>query len=186
MFFHASQTPNIKVLTPSISNHGKPLIYFTQKRENALVYLSNAVEKYCKESGIKHQGVYKTWASYGFNKNGILELDEYYPNATEDTYKGVSGFIYSAEKIGDYQEMTDIPFAVTCENPVTVENCEFIPDSYEAILKSAQQGDIILKRFDENNLAKLEWIKKTITDEYKNSISSPEYRMFLKAKFDFI
>ena len=60
MFFHASQAPNIKVLTPSISNHGKPLIYFTQKRENALVYLSNAVEKYCNESGIKHQGVYKT------------------------------------------------------------------------------------------------------------------------------
>lgn len=186
MFFHASQTPNIKVLTPRISNHGKPLIYFTKKRENALVYLSNAVEKYCKEAGIKHKGAYKTWASYGFNKDGILELDEYYPNATEDTYKGVSGFIYSAGKIGDYKEMTDIPFAVTCENPVTVENCEFISDSYEAILESAQRGEIILKRFEESTLAKLEWIRKTVTDEYKNPISNSEYRMFLKAKFDFI
>lgn len=186
MFFHASQTPNIKVLTPRISNHGKPLIYFTKRRENALVYLSNAVEKYCKEAGIEHRGAYKTWASYGFNKDGMLELDEYYPNATEDTYKGVSGFIYSAERIGDYLKMTDIPYAVTCENPVTVDNCEFISDSYEAILESAQRGEIILNRYEENSNAKLQWIRKTVTDEYKKSNSSPEYQIFLKAKFDFI
>ena len=36
MFFHASPVPNLKKLTPHISNHGTPLIYFSTKRENVL------------------------------------------------------------------------------------------------------------------------------------------------------
>lgn len=42
-FFHASQTKNIKILKPNISNHNIPLIYFSDKRENVLVYLSNDI-----------------------------------------------------------------------------------------------------------------------------------------------
>ena len=48
MYYHASSVPGIEVLEPRISNHGIPLIYFSKKRENVLVYLSNAVEKYCR------------------------------------------------------------------------------------------------------------------------------------------
>ena len=44
MYFHASQIGKIKTLEPRISNHNIPLIYFSDKRENVLVYLSNAVE----------------------------------------------------------------------------------------------------------------------------------------------
>lgn len=47
-FFHASQIKGIQVLEPRISNHNLPLIYFSGKRENVLVYLSNAVEKRVK------------------------------------------------------------------------------------------------------------------------------------------
>lgn len=45
MYFHALQTENIKNLKPKISNHNIPLIYFSDKRENVLVYLSNTAEK---------------------------------------------------------------------------------------------------------------------------------------------
>lgn len=51
-FYHASNTANIKTLEPRVSNHNTPLIYFSDKRENVLVYLSNAVEKLCKEEKI--------------------------------------------------------------------------------------------------------------------------------------
>lgn len=30
----------------------------------------------------------------------MIELQEYYPNALEDTYKGVSGYIYSVNEKG--------------------------------------------------------------------------------------
>ena len=54
-----------------------------------LVYLSNAIEKHCKETGFTHDGKWHKWASYGFESDGTLRIDEYYPNAIEDTYKGV-------------------------------------------------------------------------------------------------
>jgi hypothetical protein len=50
MFYHASRTKGIEILRPRISNHNVSLIYFSRKRENVLVYLSNAIEKCCKES----------------------------------------------------------------------------------------------------------------------------------------
>jgi hypothetical protein len=59
------------------------------KRENVLVYLSNAIEKCCREHGFVHEGKWHKWGPYGFTKEGLLSLEEYYPNALEDTYKGV-------------------------------------------------------------------------------------------------
>ena len=52
MYYHASSIGGITRLEPRISNHGIPLIYFSQKRENVLVYLCNAIEKFCKETGL--------------------------------------------------------------------------------------------------------------------------------------
>ena len=51
MLYHASPIGGLTELRPHISNHGIPLLYFSQKRENTFVYLSNAVEKYCRETG---------------------------------------------------------------------------------------------------------------------------------------
>lgn len=56
MLFHASPIGEIEILQPYISNHDIPLIYFSRKRENVLIYLSNAVEKYCKETGFNYSG----------------------------------------------------------------------------------------------------------------------------------
>ena len=131
MYYHASQTPNIKTLEPRISNHGIPLIYFSTKRENVLVYLSNAVEKYCKDTGFDYDGKWQKWGPYGFNDNGILRLEEYYPNAIESTYKGVSGYIYSANSIVEADFEVKIPYAACSSNPVDVESIEFVSDAYD-------------------------------------------------------
>ena len=80
-WYHATPIKNLTTLEPRISNHGVPLVYLSKKRENVLVYLSNAVEKYCKETGFEHNGKWSKWGPYGFDKNGILQLEEYYPNA---------------------------------------------------------------------------------------------------------
>ena len=52
IYYHASQVGGISILEPRVSNHNIPLIYLSKKRENVLVYLSNAIEKYCKEKGM--------------------------------------------------------------------------------------------------------------------------------------
>jgi len=65
------------------------------------VYLSNAIEKLCKESGYVHVGSWHKWGPYGFTRDGILTLQEYYPGALWETYKNVSAYIYSAEDTAD-------------------------------------------------------------------------------------
>lgn len=61
MYYHASPIGTIKQLEPRTSNHGVPLVYFSKKRENVLVYLSNAIERYCKETGFSYDGRWEKW-----------------------------------------------------------------------------------------------------------------------------
>ena len=186
MLFHASQMPGLTILNPHVSNHDKPLVYLSEKRENTLVYLSNAVEKYCESIDFHHQGYYKTWASYGFTADGLLQLEEYYPDATTDTYKGVAGYIYSVQPADCCRPLSSIPYAVASEHPLFVADCEYIPDAYDAIMQAVSNGRMVLRHYAQNSPKKLRWIEKIIRSEYDNAGTHPEYRAFLKAKFDFL
>ena len=183
MFYHASPIKGIVQLEPRISNHGIPLIYFSKKRENVLVYLSNAVEKYCKETGFAYEGTWQKWGPYGFTKDGMLCLEEYYPNALVNTYKGVSGYIYSTETIVDSGFQVNIPDATTSSLPVPVTGVEFVPDVYEAILQAEKEGLIVIRRYEEMTDKKKEWNTRTIREEYQSAADHPEYRHFLRGCF---
>jgi len=149
MFYHASQIEGITTLEPRVSNHDIPLVYFSTKRENVLVYLSNAIEKYCKDSGFIYDGKWQKWGPYGFNEDGRLRLEEYYPNALINTYKGVSGYIYSAKDVKDSGYNLEIPDAIASSEEVNVINVEYIPDAYEAILQAEKDGLITVLRYED-------------------------------------
>ena len=183
VYYHASQVQGITRLEPRISNHGIPLIYFSRKRENVLVYLSNAIEKYCRETGFAYDGVWQKWGPYGFGPDDRLCLEEYYPDAIECTYKGVSGYIYHAEEITDSGFDVQIPDAATSSEPVIVTGSEYVPDAYEAILEAEREGLIILRRYGEMTDRKKEWIAATIREEYASAEGYPEYRHFLRGCF---
>ncbi len=183
MVYHASNVRGITVLEPRISNHHRPLIYFSKKRENVLVYLSNAVEKYCREKGFPYTGVWQKWASYGFDPDGVQRIEEYYPNALEETYRGVSGLIYRAETVEDCGFQAQIPDAVTSEKPVPVSGCEYVEDAYEAILLAERQGLVRIVRYPDQPEAMRAWLARTIPREYENAEDHPEYRFFLEEKF---
>lgn len=185
MYYHASPTPGIRVLEPRRSNHGAPLVYFSEKRENVLVYLSNAVEKFCRETGFAHTGAWTKWGPYGF-QNGILQLDEYYPNALEETYRGVSGYIYRARSIQRAGLDIAIPGAAVSAVPVPVDGAEFVPDACQAILGAVHSGLISVTRYENQSRDMLAWIRATIQAEYDSAGEQPEYRYFLQNKFDFL
>ena len=181
MLYHASPVPDIIRLVPHISNHGRPLVYFSSRPENTLVYLSNAVEKCCREKGFVHKGGYTKWGPYGFSGEGTLTLDEYYPDAITDTYKGVSGYIYAAEESEDIVPLEGIPFAFISEREVEVKGREFVPDAYLALMRAAEEGKIVITEYKDLSPAKPEWIAKTVKREYEEG--SEEYRFFLRNKF---
>lgn len=183
MYYHASPIGGITRLEPHVSNHGVPLVYFSKKRENVLVYLSNSVEKYCKETGFAYDGEYQKWGPYGFNKDGRQRLEEYYPHALINTYKGVSGYIYSVQAVSDSGFSLKIPDAVTSSEPVDIVGAEFIPDAYEAILQAEREGCLTILRYEEMPDEMRRWNEETIMDEYAGASEHPEYRHFLKGNF---
>lgn len=183
MFYHASQTSGIEVLEPRVSNHNCPLIYFSQKRENVLVYLSNAIEKYCRETGFVHHGPWQKWGPYGFDREGRLQFQEYYPNALVDTYQGVCGYIYGVETLPACDFPLEIPHAAVSNLPVPVATCEFVPDALEAILRAEREGLISILRYEQLTPEFQAWNLSTIREEYENAHDHPEYRHFLEGKF---
>ena len=120
---------------------------------------------------------------YGFTKEGIQRLDEYYPNPLENPSKGVSGYIYSAEELVDSGFQVQIPDAAVSSLPVPVTGVEFIPDAYEAILQAEKDGLIVIRRYEEMTDKMKAWNIKTIREEYQSAADHPEYRHFLRGCF---
>lgn len=123
------------------------------------------------------------WGPYGFEKNGIQRLEEYYPDALRKTYQGVSGYIYCAGSIEEADFDVRIPDAAVSNVPVDIESVEFVPDAYEAILQTEKEGLITIMRYEEMPESVRQWNQRTIREEYKNAADHPEYRHFLKGSF---
>lgn len=183
MYYHASPVGGITQLEPRVSNHHVPLIYFSKKRENVLVYLCNAVERYCKDTHFPHRGLWRKWASYGFDRDGIQRIEEYYPDALKKTYLGVSGYIYSVADFKASNHDLRIPDAAATGTPVRVLQEEYIPDAYLAILEAEQQGLLRITRYEEMTEATRIWLHKTIPAEFQAAADHPEYRHFLRGNF---
>lgn len=184
MLYHASQTPGIAMLEPRVSNDNVPRIWFSDKRENVLVYLSNAVEKTCREDGFVHTGKWQKWASYGFTKDGLLRFEEYYENALEDTYKGVSGYIYGVQESDAVRPYANIANAYIADTPQKVVSCEFVPDAFCAMLEAERAGKIEIVRYADLSERMKDWLIRTTVDEYRGA--SPDYRYFLEKKFPYV
>lgn len=182
-FFHASSKTDLTVLEPRISNHGIPLVYFSEKRENVLVYLSNAIEKYCRDTGYSYEGVWEKWGPYGFDQDGKMILEEYYPDALTETYHGVQGCIYTAEGVADSGLISNIPYLAASSEPVRITGKEVIPDALEALLEAERNGLIRIIRYDEMSAGRKNWLAETMRKEYLAAGNHPEYRYFIRAKF---
>lgn len=183
MYYHASQTPNISILQPHLSEHGKPLVYFSDRRENVLVYLCNAVEKYCKENNFHFEGTFRKWGPYGFDEDGILRLEEYYPNAIEETYKNCDGYIYTSSFILDKNYKLDIPHSFVSSVPVRVFSNEYVKDAYSEIKIASDKRLIRITPYEEFISKRKSWLERVIRQEYEEAADHPEYRFFLKGKF---
>lgn len=184
IFYHASPVPNIEELLPFKSNHGT-YVYFSSKKANILVYLSNPIEKFHKDNNIPHEGKFSKWASYGF-KDGKPVLEEYYPNATEDGYKGVGAYIYYCHDNDDIKLLNDLQDVYVSEKPVKPFKVEYIPDVYEAILEAEKAGDLSIMRFENADKKRLAWIKKYMQEIYDHTYMYDTHRNFMESKFDYL
>ncbi len=183
ILFHGSRTPNITTLK-SFGDGEKPLIYFFSKRENTLIYLCNAVERFCQQTGFNFQGKYATWGPYGFDSDGTLCWSEYYPNALWETFGEAEGYVYKVDTCA--QKHKYIPTAYVSDVPVEVLECEIIPDVYQEILKMESEGKLRISRYEDMSEGRKNWLQKTMKEQYAYPEISPDYKYFLENKFDFL
>ena len=187
MYYHGSKTPNIKILHPNMSLHKEMYVYLTENIAVALIYTVNAIEVFFDQKNIKKPEVFQPWYSYGFDQFQIPVIEEYYPNATIETYSGKSGYIYLCEKPKSISNPTKIPTVFVTQEPVKTIEEIFIKDVYQEMLKYEKQGLLKINRFENNsdkfNEHILGMIKEDIHkyDLLKN-VNHP-YGVFLRAKF---
>lgn len=186
MLYHGSKIGNIKVLKPNYSMHDKEYVYLSTLRTVALIYTSNAIERYFEINNLNKPKEFHNWYSYGF-ENKKPYLSEYYPDAIKETYSGVSGYIYVCDEPEDISNPTHIFCARVSEQNVKIISVEYIEDIYEEFIRLEKLGFIELRRFNDNTERTNEIIRKMIEEDiskYKLVENNDcDYSVFLRAKF---
>ena len=186
LLYHASPIGKIQILEPRISNHGDPKVYFSEKRENTLVYLSNAIEKFCKEKAFLNSERWQKWGPYGFTADNRFQFQEYYPNALADTYQGIAGYIYTVAFQDCIVPLEGIPGAYYSSKPVKVMDCEKIEDAYAEFMLAYHAHKIDIKYYEKWSPIHLEGISRMVRSEYEQPDIAEYYKYFLENKFPWL
>lgn len=175
LLYHGTSVAGLKRLRPTLSEHGKPYIYFASNMTVATFYTVHRVERPYN------------WFPYGFDKNGVPVYDEYYPDALADVYSGKTGYIYLCENISDIQNPTNINCAYVCEKDVDVNDVIEIADMYEWFLERENLGELRINRYENLTQRQKERFGRIILSEIEENglKQNPDcgYAKFIKEKF---
>lgn len=176
ILYHGSRTANITILEPKLADHGKPYVYLTTLQIVAGFYLINAVER----------PYY--WFPYGFEPDGTVHYQEWYPHALKEAAWGKSGCIYTVESQASvFHPLDNIPCARLSTEPLAVKDCLQIENCYSWLMEQEKQGAFALKRFEEKTKEQLDFMCESLVEELfrKNMIASPNcaYAKFVRDKF---
>ena len=148
MLYHVSSTPDIKVLEPRVSTHGKAYVYAIENPVTGLLF------------GVKQD-------DFDFhistNENGIPSCYECYPGALEAKYKNKSCTIYELPEDRFLRGKTSWSEELVCETEVPVQKATFILDLYIRLLEEEKQGKLCIHRF-EDSIEYKQFISKHIVD----------------------
>ena len=182
-FYHASDIANLQELKPQSSVYiENPTLYFSSKMENVLIYLANPVKKFYEQKYGKSNQIFQKFATYGFNKEKLLTIDEYYPNALEENFGDVSGYIYEIEADPNNLCKNKIPFVYSTNQPQKVVKSTYVPNALDLVLKFEQKGLIKINRFETLSEKKLQIIKQQVEDCYAKT-DDKIFKEYLTEKF---
>lgn len=182
-FYHASDIANLQELKPQSSVYiENPTLYFSSKMENVLIYLANPVKKFYEQKYGKSNQIFQKFATYGFNKEKLLTIDEYYPNALEENFGDVSGYIYEIEADPNSLCENKIPFVYSTNQQQKVVKSTYVPNALDLVLKFEQKGLIKINRFETLSEKKLQIIKQQVEDCYAKT-DDKIFKEYLTEKF---
>jgi len=133
--YHVSSVPNLKVLEPRISTHGKSYVYATSNLEFALFF-----------GGIESAGDFD--GMYGTN-DGIPFFYEAYKGALKRRFEGAKCYIYEVDPSNFEENKTSFKGEVVSEKPVKVLNCKVVDNLYQHLLQLNENGKMQLRFFED-------------------------------------
>jgi hypothetical protein len=175
LFYHGSSVKGLERLSPHLSEHNQPYIYFATNPVVASFYMVHIVERPYN------------WFTYGFSQSGIPVYTEYYANAMADVYGGKAGYLYECIKVDNIENPTDINCAYVCKENVPIDKCIEVIDIYENFLDYEKQGKLIIQRYETLSQKMLSFINVAVQSEIKENRlkNRPDlgYSLFLKSRF---
>lgn len=182
-FYHASDIADLKELSPQQSSYiQNPTLFFSSKMENVLIYLANPVKRFYEQKYGKSNQIFQKFATYGFNKEKLLSIDEYYPNALQENFGDVPGYIYEIEAEPNNLTENKIPYVYSTTEPQKVTNCTYIPNALDLVLDFEKKGLIKINRYETLSEKKLQIIKQQIEDCFAKT-DDKIFKEFLIEKF---
>ena len=134
VLYHVSHVPDLKVLEPKVSSHGKAYVYATSNLPLALLF-----------------GSYKSMGdfdgTYGVLPDGRPFFYEAYPDAFKRRFVDCSCYIYEVENKGFKENKTSFSAEVVNEHPVQVVKCKKIDNLYEELMKLVKEKKIHFKEY---------------------------------------
>ncbi len=176
MLYHGSPIGGLDVLSPELSEHGTPFVYFATDPLVALLYAVKPVSKPF------------SYYPYGFDGNGHVVYSEYFEDAFRILYQGQHGYLYECEKTADMTQPTNIACAYASAYPVKVKRVTYISDLYEYYKKQLDKGVFSIRRFEEVPRVTYAHIIKTLRNEIApyNLQDYPEMQQFLVRYFPLV
>lgn len=152
--YHGSPTGGLTQLTPFISEHEKPYVYFSSNPVVAMLYSVKPVPKPF------------SFYPYGFDKNGTVVYSEYYKNVFEDIYGGKAGYLYECDDIENAENPTSINCAYTVSRDVDISRVTEIKDCYTWFMEQEKQGLFRIKPFEDISENEI----RIVTESFDNYI----------------
>lgn len=122
MVYHGSQNPNIEILEPKVSSHGKAYVYGSVNKAVALLFLAR-------------------WNDYIFRvgyDEDQLYLVENFQGAFQEIFKDVKGYLYEVEPSTFCQKKELWRGEVVSDKPVKIISKEVIED-ISSVLESLDE-----------------------------------------------
>lgn len=173
--YHGSNIAGLTELEPSLSEHGKPYIYFADNPLLALLYAVKPVSKPF------------SFYPYGFGADGRIVYSEYFEDAFKILYGGQKGYLYECDSIENTEQPTQIKGVYTCTKMVKVNRMTEINDLYEYYIEQEKSGLFKIKHFKDVSESEMNFVlndMKNTVEQYnlKNGTCNPMF-IFIKEHF---
>ncbi len=132
MLYHVSRTPDLTVLRPQVSSHGKAYVYAVDNLVTGLLF------------GARQDDFDFRIDSDGQERPVVYEC---YPHAFASVFQGKSCSVYELCGEGFQKGMTGWDPEYVCEREVPVLREYRIPDLYERLRAEQEQGNIVIQAF---------------------------------------